>query len=107
MTGLFNGVVTPIGQVSELLAYLIEKIPSLTILAVTDDGQRIPEEGYTDFPDDLVHRLAASTEQQADTTAETFASDACDGEYAQSTLSPAGTYRLITEPTTDDDNTPK
>ncbi|MBU1567778.1 MAG: response regulator [Proteobacteria bacterium] len=68
MTGLFNKVVTPTSQIKELLAYLVDNIPALTTLAVIDDGQRIPEEHYDAFPDDLVYTLALSIQQQRDTT---------------------------------------
>ena len=67
MTGLFDKAVTATGQVRELLAYLTEILPSLTILAITDGGKRIPEDDYTAFfPENVVNTLAASARQQAD-----------------------------------------
>ncbi len=68
MTGLFNTIVTTTSQIKELLAYVTDSISALTILAVTDDGERIPEENFNIFPDDLVHTLATSVRHQADNT---------------------------------------
>jgi len=64
MTGLFNKVVSPTGQIKELLAYLTENIPTLAILAVTDDGQRFSDEGSSAFPENLIHRLTEFARQQ-------------------------------------------
>lgn len=64
MTDLFNKIVVPSSQVGELLAYLTDNIPSLAILALTDDGRRLPEDAADAFPEDLLHILAASAKQQ-------------------------------------------
>jgi len=42
MTSLFDKTITSTGQVRELLAYLIETIPSLTILASLMTGSGFP-----------------------------------------------------------------
>jgi signal transduction histidine kinase/DNA-binding response OmpR family regulator len=68
MPGLFNKAVTPVSQIKELLAYLTNTIPALTVLAVTDDEQQIPEDNPTVFPEGLVQDLAESARQQADQT---------------------------------------
>ncbi len=76
MTGLFDKAVTSTGQTRELLAYLIEIIPSFNILAVTDDGKRIPEDGCSAFcPEDVVNTLVASARQQADATQPLLSAD--------------------------------
>ncbi len=75
MIGLFDKAVTSTGQVRELLTYLTEILPSFTILAVTDDGKRIPGDDYTAFPEDLVNTLAASARRQADATEPLLSSD--------------------------------
>ncbi len=66
MTGLFNKVASPTNQVKELLAYVADSISALSILAITDDGQRIPEEDFNIITDDLIHTLAAFVQQQVD-----------------------------------------
>ncbi len=67
MTGLFNKGVTPSGQVREVITYLADTIPGLAMLAVLEDGQRLPEDDTVAWPDDLVHPLYEAARQQADT----------------------------------------
>ncbi len=75
MTGLFNKAVTPAGQIKELLAYLADNIPGLTIVALTDDGRQIPEDSSTVFPEGLVQTLAESARQRVDQTKPLFSLD--------------------------------
>ena len=47
MTTLFNKAVSPAALIKDLLALPAgDFLPAIAILAVTDDGQRIPEEGH-------------------------------------------------------------
>jgi two-component system, sensor histidine kinase and response regulator len=65
MTGLFNIATNSIGQIRELLANLAKIIPAIPILAVTEDGQRIPENSSPVFPEDLLRELTKSIRQQS------------------------------------------
>jgi two-component system, sensor histidine kinase and response regulator len=54
MTGLFNKAVNAAGEIKELLSYLNDRLPAVTIFAVTDDGQLLPEDPGTDFAREMV-----------------------------------------------------
>ena len=68
MPELFTKVAAPTGQVNELLTFLEKVLPAVAILAIIDDGQRIPEDRLTGFPNDLVYKLLDTLRQQTDQT---------------------------------------
>ena len=75
MTGLFNKAVNSTGEIRELLAYLNDHLPAITIFAVTDDGRLLPEDHPTDFAGEMVGSVNEYRRQQSTSSQPALAAD--------------------------------
>ncbi|OGR17886.1 MAG: hybrid sensor histidine kinase/response regulator [Desulfobacterales bacterium GWB2_56_26] len=57
MTTLFNMAASPAALIKDLLLYLQETLPDIAVLAVTDEGQLIPEEGLAGLSKEAIAEL--------------------------------------------------
>ncbi|EKD39927.1 MAG: hypothetical protein ACD_75C00243G0001 [uncultured bacterium] len=57
MTTLFNKAASPATLIKELLAYLQETFPAMPFVAVTNDGQFVPEEGLAGIDAESIGKL--------------------------------------------------
>ncbi len=65
MTSIFNKTVSYDGQIDALLTYLNEEVPSITAIAVNNEGQQHPEGDLTRFPENAVKELVIAAASQA------------------------------------------
>lgn len=64
MTSLFNEVVSYDDRIEELLAYLQQEIPSLSVIAVNHEGLQLPKNNLTEIPNVIVQELVISATSQ-------------------------------------------